>query len=1043
MIECKNNLPTAGLTQDIADYLPARVSISIIEKDTSNRQQVAFKGALRVFNSSNSMNTNIADNFNFKTPLSNFSYSSSYGGAQQTASLAVNVFSVPANGAIVSFIYQQSVVSKVLSYNRVDSVLNGSISGYNELPSSSTSTNFAWSTVNASYVPLKDGVRPAINPNSTRYYLDSQNSGIFIDISNSATLSANQMGKLRVDRSVEWVLTRTVSGGQADIVGRGLMSKNSFSNVSNAQTYYIYENLASKGSGYLHLINTNLNNLCTRCILQSLQTSPLIVNGPQNKNNWVIGTKGDQIKLQLVRMNPVSGLVLDTANTNSNIVKQLNLPENLSVSNSTIDLGYLLSNSNLTYANSFINFTLIPIRGFGFNTSAAVGSLDVSQSMFSILVQPDNYALVQNLKSNSVGGVKGQQITGSNVLFCKESNVKTIYLNDFSLLFEKASLAYAYLNATSPTLSTKQFVQIGTFTHNGYGQIQYYVKNFTSNYNTPLESLTVPKTAGQMPLFGDSTKPAWQVDNVLPTESPTRTVQILYDQKAASNAGKYYFNLDEAANPLNPRDRVYFRGTGVESLPYNLSNKTSLLLYTGLRPVVLNVLDVNNGRIEDVIQAASKFTWDPTILNGSINNNNIFQTLATSNNILTNLPLSNLREQSYQVVLTNESASNSGSSFIFRSNKYTLQAAFFNIYDVNNMPNRIFLGAYANAASLFNTLRLHVQRQSGINSTWPGLQTIMLNPVENPQKSDDQIIQGAIDNLKYTENAGSLLINSGSAAFRVSHPQNGALFTISVNALLGEFKAGDGQGFQVDILPSKMTIYTAMDINNNGEIDVSAAQNVDHRINGKASTFGLQTMFSELNFKLPLGPTQYMKPAVLSQWSLDRQFKSIPGAPFDIKLNNMWAVGYNLDCFFTIQNSAAAQFDVITISTKATTKPDGTVVNALEANASTAPLIIPSANEWARSLMYGEGVADPIGSDNYGSRSGLTFKLKSGTTNVAAGDVVRLYVDNTIASNTLEWRVSVANTSAKTYQLYAYDQDRYAALLDEQMAITNKFTNEA
>jgi len=817
------------------------------------------------------------------------------------------------------------------------------------------------------------------------------------------------------------------------------MSKNSFSDVANTQTYVIYENLAQKGSGYLQTINTNLNNLCTRCILQSIQTSPLIRNGTLNKNNFIMQTKGDNLTIQLVRMNAINGLVYNTGAVNTNIIKQVNISGESSISNATYDLGYLLAAANnLAYSNSFINFTLTPIRGFGYNSAVAGATLDTSKAMFAINVQPDNYALVQVLKSTTIGGTKGALLSDSNVLFSKETVVKTKYTDDFSFEFNNASLAYQYLNTTSPTLTSNQFVQIGSFVHNGYGQVQFIIKNFTSNYETPLESTSIPAT-GNLGLFGDATKPAWQVEGASSADV-LKTVPVRYDTLAAGGIGKYYFNLDEGISNV-PLDRVYFRGTGPQDLPYVLNNKNTLLLYTGRKPVVINSLDVNNGKLDEVITGASKFKWVPSTINGATDQN-IFQSLANTG--LTAVPTSNLRDQSYTIILTNESAANAGLNIYFRSAKYTLQTSFFGEYNALTNPNKIFLGAYATASELFQRLRLTVTRESGINSTWGPLISTMIPPLENPQNSDDKIIQNAIDGVKFTDTAGVRLINSGSAAFRISDAIHQDLFTISVNGILKEYKSGDGQGFQVNILPSSLTVYTAMDLNRNGELDVTVASNTSNTINNVANTFGLQTMFSELSFKLPLQPTQYMEPAVVGTWALDRGFKSVPGAPFDIKLNNLFAVGYNLDCFFTIQNSAAAQFDIIAITTKANTKPDGTVLSSLVANAATTPLIIANANEWARSITYADTVStDPTGAYNYGSRSGLTFKLKSGINNVAAGDVVRLYVDNTIAQNNLEWRVSVANTAAKTYQLYSYDQERYATLLDEQLNLNNKFSNEA
>ena len=96
--------------------------------------------------------------------------------------------------------------------------------------------------------------------------------------------------------------------------------------------------------------------------------------------------------------------------------------------------------------------------------------------------------------------------------------------------------------------------------------------------------------------------------------------------------------------------------------------------------------------------------------------------------------------------------------------------------------------------------------------------------------------------------------------------------------------------------------------------------------------------------------------------------------------------------------------------------------------------MIKRQNDWARSLLSENGQAE-----NRGSLSGLTFKLTNSTTNVISGSIVRLFVDNNIAQNTNEWTVNTTSSTNRTYQLYAYDQERYAALLDEQLSIDNNF----
>jgi len=621
-----------------------------------------------------------------------------------------------------------------------------------------------------------------------------------------------------------------------------------------------------------------------------------------------------------------------------------------------------------------------------------------------------------------------------------------------------ASLAYQYLDTTSPALSTSSFVQIGYYVHNGYGQVQYYIKDFTSNYETQLASETITDNSSNVSILGNSSLPSFQVDNVSSSETPTNTVNILFDSAAVfpdGTVGKFYFNLDQLVRPINPSDRVYFRGTGQGSLPTQLNNKSTLLLYSGLRPLVLSVLQVaaDNLTLRNVIQGAATFNWNMSAVNNgdltwngnSWNTNanpNIFTSLVAD--VKTDITPGSVSRQMYQVVLTNNDAATNDRGFLFRANRYSPTNAWLSTFSPSDQPNRNFFGTYVNASNLLNDLRLRVTRATGNNTVY-NLRSTMRSPLENPQKSDDEIILGAISNASFTNNAGQLLLNSGSAAFTISSRDNeqnwGDMFTVSIQGSIGDYSAGDGAGFNITINPSTLTLYSALDTNNNGEIDTNVAVNVDNTADDITNTFGLNSMFSELNFKLPFSPTQYLKPAVVSSTTLSRQFIPVPGAPFDILLNNLFAVGYNLDCFFAIRNNIAAEFDVISIDTRANTNPNGQEVTNLTVNAATAPLVIANPNEWARSLVTGNGV-DTNNYGNYGVPSGLTFKLKNSTKNVVVNEVVRLYVDNTIANNSLEWNVSVAGNTAKTYQLYSYDQDRYAALLDEQLSFRNKFVNE-
>jgi len=162
--------------------------------------------------------------------------------------------------------------------------------------------------------------------------------------------------------------------------------------------------------------------------------------------------------------------------------------------------------------------------------------------------------------------------------------------------------------------------------------------------------------------LGDPSSAAWQVDNITANEQPTQTVEIRFDLVNS----KYYFNLDENINSLNPLDRVYFRGVNV--FPTGLNNKKSLLLYTGLRPLVLNVLQVGSSgarTLEACITSAGKFNWNNSNINNDPNTINIFTNLTTSS--VANTLGGSLSDQFYQVVLTNANATVSpAKSFNYR-----------------------------------------------------------------------------------------------------------------------------------------------------------------------------------------------------------------------------------------------------------------------------------------------------------------------------------------------------------------------------------------
>jgi hypothetical protein len=349
MVECKSGNDADGLADEIADHMPVSINVAVIEKN-NGKHQLTMDASLRVFDRNHNMSHTIVNDFLIKTSigLKTTYVNSTVGSFNQTAQLGINIFSIPSNGSILSFVYSQQAISRVLSYTRFDYTLTPKSENLYVKVNETSPEYFASSKPNplSRYVP--DGIFPAISPNSTRYYIDMKSTGIFIDIANDTNLTDN-IKPLIVGRSVEWVLTRSINSNE--IVGRGLLSKmpSASTLLSSAKPYNIYENLTQNASGYLQCITTNLINLASRCIMQKLQTKSTITNGSANKNNWQIKTLGDQLNVMIVRINGSTGRLFDENSLISNKIKDASVK--LTHQNQTIDLGSLFG--GVDYAQKF------------------------------------------------------------------------------------------------------------------------------------------------------------------------------------------------------------------------------------------------------------------------------------------------------------------------------------------------------------------------------------------------------------------------------------------------------------------------------------------------------------------------------------------------------------------------------------------------------------------------------------------------------------------------------------------------------------------
>jgi hypothetical protein len=1001
MVELVDNAPGSGIVPELINSV---TTIEVLPMKNGS-QQMRFNASLRSFAQNSAVPYSspvVNNNWSFLTPVN--SLAAPIDTAAPGSGLQVEVYRKPSNQSIVSFVYRASVVKELLSFTRTDYALNGLSSGYIAMPSI---TSFASSNKNATVAAVSDVSNPSLPmqpANSNRYYIDSVNSPVFVDV--SLENNSNQpLGVMTVGRAIEWTLWKGAS-----LVGRGLMSKGISSGNNIVNTFLVHENLASSSSGFALQVQTNLTNLASRLLLQQITSNA----NAQAPNQWVIKTKADELNVTVLRMDPTesNSLFTGTPSVAANLSKSASIQ--LTTSNANIDLGSVLNGAN--GVSKFITINLQPVRGFGFNPSiATLANNMIDLSVFTINIQPDSYAAIW-VKPSMNATTGGVNVNQTNVLFSDNNNVQGIQSPlDFKLSFGNKTLAAQYASTTSPDLSTSDFSLIANYYFAGYGEITYSIDDFTSNYDVQLNNISLE--AGVRKPFGpqstdDSSYSAWKVAKSTSTKKST---PIAYDQ----DRQKYYFEIG-----VVNKDRVYFKNSTLQNLPTFFNNKSALLLYTGLRPLVMNALTMvnSNTNLETAITSAGLFRWAENDVNGAISIQNIFTSIAPTDSV-SNPGAAALAEQNYQIVLTNTSTTN---GFKFRSVKYAPSTGFYTL----NTANRIFLATYLASSIIFQNLRLNVVRQSGTTSF--ALKVALgLDKYVNPQLGDDILKNSALP-----KNDGTFPLQSDLAqnSYLVSCDENslGLLFNLNVN---GTLPAGL---FQVDINPATLSVYAANDSNNNGELDELTASNITTAtVNGLTNNFALNNMFSELMFNLPSLPNNSQNvrnPTPVASWELTRDYRAFPGCPFDIQMSNRWSVGYNLDCLFAIQQNNCVQLDVITISTKLTTNASGQTVSGLVVE-NTAPLIVRNPTDWARSLVS----ENP---NNMGKKSGLSFKLNLTSTEspiIKAGSVVRLFVDNVLQNNWLEWNVktSALPAAGKSVKINLYDQERYAELLDEQLNINN------
>ena len=652
-----NNQEFKGLDASCSDHTPLVVTITSIEMTSDGQNQVQFKSRLQVYtkmqdSQKNLLYTNIVNSH--KAQLSNFSYSSVYGSS--TTNVGVNIYSIPVNNLVVFYMYTQANIKKIMSYTQTDYELDNSVnydsnaseaSRYKKINRPVSSLNFASSKVNVTASPVNDGNNPPIESGTTRFYLDQGYEGaIYVDYLNNSSVSLKNMGKLQLNRSVEWILTRQEEGSSVvETIGRGLISKNPGASLSITKEYMISENLGKSSSGFYMHVNTNVVDMASHLLLQKKQTGNLKMNTlPQFK----LLTLSDNIIISLFHEDPISlsRTYIDHKTTSSK----------------TVNLGELFVKNQKKSRLPTLEFDLV--RSL---STAVINPTSVSNALFRLKIRLDNYSIVHNRN----------HVNGSNVVFSSDTNVNTLSLGVNLSTSLNRSLNSNFLNITNPSPFGNNHRLVKSFVHRGFGKVDMRVYDFTSHYGTELPSQALGSNS--MSAFNFPSEDAYKF-TVPNTQQVSNTKEIELD----TTNDRYYINLGTVENP----DKLYFIGN-TQPTPFN--NRETFLLYTGTRPLGFVTYEILSQTNFTDFKLLTPYTFKQGT---KVFNSNIVSEVLSGNN--------NNYGQSYKVyysvALTNR---NGVDPILVRGVAYD-----FNKNEIFNINKRNYLiGTYRSLSSLLQDVK--------------------------------------------------------------------------------------------------------------------------------------------------------------------------------------------------------------------------------------------------------------------------------------------------------------------------------------------------
>lgn len=526
-----NDVPTS-LPDDVKNFLPVAVHVKPV--GSWNEDKVKFTVAHRAFDSSGVSLSQYTSDSDYTTEVDlNTFYAPSVTDATN-ASISVNVFSQPINNLLVTMQFKGSTIKDLATYSRTDFNLGDiAIEGSTLSGLMGTSLN---NKTSANMVDTNNNKLLNLKANSTRFYLDGTDSGIYFDKDNLVNITNNFV--LRVYRSVSYSLYR-----DEEFVGSGLLTR-----TSDADVFMdiIEENLSATKGGFKLQLTHNLVDLCARLHMQSINT---LAN--QNNNlEFIIKTNPDNLNINVASYNPVNKTYIRIERNIRN--HRANQDINLS-----------------TYFNGKLpTIKLSSVRGYPYSldvatngTNASVNTNNISSCIFSLKFVLDNYTIYKP----STGAV----LNGDNrCVFTSETSPSTNFTNDFKLDFNNYSVS-SYLQVL-PSTHTRLLTLFNT----GYGEVTYIVEDFVGHYNTalPLSSYSVP---------GSSTN----TNNL--SKNFNHTIGSTYSLKQASitmdSSGNYSFSIDLG---VSTRKQVFVFSGSAYSYPTAFSGKCASVLYTGTRAIV-------------------------------------------------------------------------------------------------------------------------------------------------------------------------------------------------------------------------------------------------------------------------------------------------------------------------------------------------------------------------------------------------------------------------------------------------------------------------